>query len=44
MQKATLISETLGETIKVRITPKGLRTVEFMGGLMLICCLHQTLD
>lgn len=33
MQKATLISETLGETIKVRITPKGLRTVEFKGGL-----------
>lgn len=33
MQKATLISEALGETIKVRITPKGLRTVEVKGGL-----------
>jgi large subunit ribosomal protein L28 len=33
LQKATLLSETLGESITLRLTPKGLRTIEHKGGL-----------
>ncbi len=33
LQKATLLSEALGESIKMRLTPKGLRTIEHKGGL-----------
>lgn len=33
MQKASLVSETLGEVVQVRITARGIRTVEHNGGL-----------
>lgn len=33
LQKASLLSETLGETIRLRISTRALRTVEHRGGL-----------
>lgn len=33
LQKATLFSDTLGESLSLRLTPKGLRTIEHKGGL-----------
>jgi large subunit ribosomal protein L28 len=33
LQKATLFSDSLGESITLRLTPKGLRTIEHKGGL-----------
>ncbi len=33
LQKATLLSDSLGESITLRLTPKGLRTIEHKGGL-----------
>jgi large subunit ribosomal protein L28 len=33
LQKATLLSDALGESITLRLTVKGLRTIEHKGGL-----------
>ena len=33
LQKATLLSEALGETIRLRITTSAIRTIEHAGGL-----------
>lgn len=33
LQKATLFSDALGESLSLRLTPKGLRTIEHKGGL-----------
>ena len=33
LQKATLLSDALGESISLRLTTKGLRTIEHKGGL-----------
>lgn len=33
LQKATLLSDALGESISMRLTTKGLRTIEHKGGL-----------
>ncbi len=33
LQKASLLSETLGETVRLRISTQALRTVEHRGGL-----------
>jgi large subunit ribosomal protein L28 len=33
LQKATLLSDVLGESISLRLTTKGLRTIEHKGGL-----------
>ena len=33
LQKASLLSETLGETVRLRVSTQALRTVEHRGGL-----------
>ncbi len=33
LQNATLISESLGEAVRLRLTARGLRTIEHAGGL-----------
>ncbi len=33
MQKASFVSETLGEIIQVRVTARGIRSIEHNGGL-----------
>ena len=33
MQQVSLLSETLGRVVRMRLTPRGLRTVEFFGGI-----------
>ncbi len=33
LQKATLLSDTLGETIRMRISVNAIRTIEHVGGL-----------
>ena len=33
LQVVTLLSDALGQKIRLRITPKGLKTIEFHGGL-----------
>lgn len=33
LQHMSLLSDTLGETIRLRVTPKAIRTIEFKGGL-----------
>ena len=33
LQKATLLSETLGVTLRMRISTNGIRTIEHVGGL-----------
>lgn len=33
LQKVSLLSETLGESIKIKLSVKGLRTIEHNGGL-----------
>lgn len=46
LQRATLLSDSLGESIKLRLTPKGLRTIEHKGGLdaFLMSACDATLD
>ena len=33
LQSTTLLSDALGELVRVRVTPRGIRTVEIKGGL-----------
>jgi len=33
LQETSLLSETLNETVRVRLTPHGLRTIDHKGGL-----------
>jgi large subunit ribosomal protein L28 len=46
LQKATLLSDALGESITLRLTPKGLRTIEHKGGLdaFLLSAANEALD
>jgi len=33
LQKASFLSETLGRTVQMRLTTRGIRTIEFKGGI-----------
>ncbi len=33
LQRTSLLSDALNETIRLRVTPKAIRTIEFKGGL-----------
>jgi large subunit ribosomal protein L28 len=33
LQSTTLLSDALGELVRVRVTPRGIRTIEIKGGL-----------
>jgi large subunit ribosomal protein L28 len=33
LQSTTLLSDTLGELVRLRVTPNGIRTIEIKGGL-----------
>lgn len=33
LQKASFLSETLGRTVQMRLTARGIRTIEFKGGI-----------
>ncbi len=33
LQQTSMLSETLGQTVRLRLTPHAIRTIEFKGGL-----------